>query len=359
MKSNYIRVIMVLATVAVLGLFIWWQFFRGSKETGPPPPAAARVVNVDARVLVPSLMTEDVLSTGTLLPDEMVQLQPESAGLVRRIHFTEGAYVRQGQLLLSLDHDDLAAQLQKVQHQTSLARDREYRQRQLLDRGAISREDYDRALTELRTFQADSALLAVRIEKTYLRAPFSGNIGLREVSEGSYVTTQTVIASLVRINPVKVEFSIQERYANRIGVGDTVHFSVETSPETYQAVIYAREPQIETGTRTFRLRAKAPNLDGKLAIGSFARVVVDLASFPDAIMVPNESIIPEMGTQKVFVVRGGKVEPAFIETGIRQSRYTQVISGLSAGDTVVTRGVMQVRPGMGVNIRSLENGKAS
>lgn len=321
---------------------------------GAPAQQAPPTV-VEAVVLQPRDLTEEIYASGTILPDESVEVRPEVAGIIEVIRFEEGQQVQKGQVLLQIDNEDLNAQLNKVQEQISLARVKENRQELLLKKGAISKDTYDQTATELEMLKADSAILAISIRKTTVRAPFSGTIGLREISEGSYITPNTIIASLVRDNPVKVEFSIPELYANRVNEGDTIFFTTGANVGDYVGVVYAREPRIDASTRTLRLRARAANPNREISVGAFADITLQLSTFEDALMVPNEAIVPELGLQKVFRVSNGKAETTEVTTGLRQDKLTQILSGLEPGDTVISRGVIKIRQGSNLNISKVTN----
>lgn len=358
MKKHGIRLIGILIVIAILAVFVYWQFLAGGEGVGPEKAAPSggppqRTVLVNAVIMEPTTLRETISATGTLLPDESVVLTTETDGMVEDLHFSEGSLVQKGQRLLSLDNDDLVAQLEKVQYQIDLAKDKEFRQKQLLARGAISQEEYDRALTELRTLEADSSLLAVQLEKTVLRAPFTGTIGLRQISIGAYITPNTAIANLVRTDPIKLEFSVPEKYVNRVSPGDSIRFRIESAAGYYPAVIYAKEPRIEPTTRTFRLRARALNPDNKLTVGSFATIELALDQYENTLLVPAEAIVPELGAQKVYLIKGGKATVKQVSTGLRTHESIQVLDGLAPGDTVITGGVLQVRPGLTVNIKEL------
>lgn len=359
MNKQGIRILGTVIIIGVLGAFIYWQFFRPSSGVGPDDQQMAadsrqRSILVNAVVVQPTTLRETISATGTLLPDESVVLTAETNGVVEDIHFTEGSRVNKGQLILTLDNADLQAQLRKVQYQIDLASDKEFRQQALLERGAISQEEYDRSLTEMRTLQADSALLSVQLEKTYLRAPFDGIIGLRQVSVGTYLTPNTAIANLVRVNPIKIEFSVPEKYVNRIGQGDSVRFRIESVAGDHTAMVYAKEPRIEVATRTFRMRARARNPANVFTVGSFATLTLELNQFDNTLLVPAAAIVPELGAQKVFLIKNGKAEVTQVTTGIRTNEAIQILDGLSPGDTVITGGVLQVRPGSPVEIKNLE-----
>jgi len=199
-----------------------------SNET-PGPQARARMgggepLYASGYVLVPQNLNEMVNSTGSLLPDEEVDLAFETSGKVVGIYFEEGRKVKKGELLAKINDKPLQAQLLKLQAQKKLVEEREYRQRQLLDRDAISRESYDQVATELQSTEADIMLIEARIDETELRAPFDGSVGLRMISEGAFATTQTKIIRLVKTRPLKIEFSIPERYSGEVEPGFPITF---------------------------------------------------------------------------------------------------------------------------------------
>ena len=197
---------------------------------------------------------------------------------------------------------------------------------------------------------ADIALLDAQLEKRIVKAPFSGKLGLRQVSEGSYLSPGAPIVSLVSINPIKLEFSVPEKYSRVVRKGTRVEYQLDGVGEKNVAIVVATEPNIDPETRTFRIKASSPNPNGQILPGAFANVSVNLQQYDEAIMVPTEAIVPEMGGKKVFVYRSGQAQAVTVETGIRQASMIQVTSGLAPGDTVITTGVLQIRPGSAVSI---------
>lgn len=360
MKKHTIRIIGLTALLIILIGIIYWQFFMPAPALGPEALAGDKQNRtsstsqgpmVDVTVLRLTTLRETLSATGSLLPDEEVMLRMEVAGVIEALHFKEGQRVQQGALLVSLHNDDLLAQLKKVRYEIALAKENVFRQRVLLEKGAIAREEFDRTLTTLNTLRADSALLAVNIDKTYLRAPFSGTLGLRMVSEGSYISPATEIAPLVRTNPVKIEATIPEKYYHQVAPGDTLLFRVENAVGQFVGTIYAKSPEIDQSTRTFRLRALAANPDQKLTPGTFATVSIPLQAYANTIMVPAEAIVPELGVNKIYLLKNGKVAIREIQTGIRTNEAVQVTEGLAPGDTIIDGGILQVRPGGSVTIR--------
>jgi membrane fusion protein, multidrug efflux system len=330
--------VLTAVAIAVVGPRIF-SATRFSKQA--PPPAAAPVQNVA------------VVTVHTVTPRPL-ELTTEMSGKVEAIHFEEGSQVEAGQVLLELDDTELAAQRERAVHRVELARRSEARQRQLLDDGLVSPEEYDSAHTELDVLQAELALVEAQLAKTKLRAPFGGVVGLRFVSPGAFVTPQTSIASLQDIDPIKVDFTVPERYASRIALGSHVELSVAGVDGRFPAQIYAIEPVIDPSTRSLVVRARRDNPDGHLRPGAFADVSVVISETVDALAVPSVSVIPELGGKKVFVVEAGVAQSRPIETGIRTDTMVQVTSGLEAGDQVIVGGVERVRAGDPVEVRSTE-----
>lgn len=296
---------------------------------------------------------DEIFSSGTIQANEVVELSAEASGIITDIYFEEGREVEEGELLLKINDSELQAQKQRAEFRLNLAEQREERQQRLLDRGGISQEDYDATLNEVNVLRSEIQLINAQIEKTEIRAPFSGVIGLKYVSVGSYIGPNTRIASLQEVDPIKIDFSVPERYLARVTVGDQVIFTVQGVDSTFTGEVYAIEPRINTETRTLQIRAISDNSDQLLYPGAFANITLILDKIDDALMVPTISIIPALNTQKVFVVNDGIVEEKIIRSGIRNSEKVQVVEGLQQGDVVLTTGLLQVRPGMEVNITEI------
>jgi membrane fusion protein (multidrug efflux system) len=320
----------------------------GGKGSGGP-------VSVRAVVVTPGELDDRLRVSGTILPSEQVDLQSETAGKIVGIYFREGERVGTGKLLVRINDSELQAQLKRAQYRRTLAAAKEARQRQLLERKAISPADYDVAINELNTADADISLIRAQLAKTEIRAPFAGVIGLRSVSLGSYISPTTRIATLSSVDQVKVDFFIPERYSGTVRPGSSVNFSVEGSTEKIAGRVYAIEPRLDQSTRTLQVRATAPNRGGLLVPGAFAEVEILLNRTEQAITVPSESVVPESGGKmSVFVTRNGKVESTPVEVGLRTSRKVQVLSGLAPGDTVISSGIQMVKAGGSVKITGID-----
>ncbi len=312
--------------------------------------AGPQALNVEALIIKPIKLVEQINSSGTLIPDEQVELSFETSGKIVNINFDEGTAVRKGQLLAKINDRPLQAQLLKLQAQKKLAEEREFRQRTLLSRDAISQEAYDQATTELQSLEADMMLLEARIAETEMRAPFDGIIGLRHVSEGSFVGTQTPIARLVKSNPLKIEFAVPERYGDEVIPGLPISFILDGYADPFSAQVYAVEPKVDVRTRNILVRALFSNPQSRIKPGRFVSIQIDLRELPDAIAIPSESLIPEMDGDRIFVYRGGRAESKVVTTGMRTEDQVQITSGLEPGDTLVTTGILQLRQGMPLTI---------
>lgn len=316
------------------------------------PGGMDRPMNVSGVVISPVSFSNSLTVTGSIDANEEVRIISEVSGLIKGIYFAEGTNVRRGQTLVKIDDSELRAQLAQALTKQNLAAENERRAKLLLQKEAISREEYDIASADYRTTRAQSQLNRAQIAKTVIRAPFSGRIGLRAVSSGEYVTPTMPITNLVSINPVKLTFSVPEKYSSQVRVGTTINFTVAGSTQVYNAKVYAIEPRIEAASRTLQLRARADNASGLLIPGSFASISMPLATINNAILVPSQAIVPVQEGKKVFVTSGGKAKEVMIETSTRTEKDVLVTSGLKAGDTVLTTGVMALKEGSKVKVKT-------
>jgi len=288
--------------------------------------------------------------TGSIDANEKVNLVSETAGNITGIFFNEGSYVKKGQLLVKVYNQDLIASLKQNDYQVALAKQNEYRNSVLLQKEAISQQEYDTSLTSLNTLKAQGDVLKAQIAKTEIRAPFSGTIGLRNISPGGYLSPSTSIASLVNIDPAKVTFSVPERYLSLIKPGTKINFTVESSRKKFDATVYAIEPAIDLSSRTITVRARAANPDNLLKAGAFAKINLTLDQIAKTIMVPTQCVIPDLKDNKVFVVHKGTAVPKIVKTDLRTDTKIEIISGLKAGDSLIVSGLIQIRPKVAVKV---------
>ena len=308
---------------------------------------------MDAIILKAAPLDNKLNVTGSVLPNESLELKSEVSGKIVSIFFREGKHVSKGEMLIKMNGDEIEAQLEKQKYNRKLNEDNEFRQRKLLEKDAISQEEYDNALNRLNTTAADIRLLETQLDKTRIRAPFDGVIGLRFVSEGAYISPSTVIATLYNISPAKIEFAVPGRYSTQVSPGKRIRFTVEGDLQVYEGQVYAIEPRIDPATRTLKIRAMAENKKGNLLPGQFVKVELILESVDNAILVPTEAVIPEQAGKKVYILEKGKAKEVFIETGLRTANSLEVLSGLKENDTLLTTGILQLRPGIEVVISKL------
>jgi membrane fusion protein (multidrug efflux system) len=321
-----------------------------SNNDRPRSSTRGAVLSVSGVVIVPRPLDNIVLSSGTVLASEAVDLTAEASGRIELISFQEGAHVAHNALLVKINDDDLQAQLTKTELQIQLASDQEHRQKQLLETKNTSKEQYDIALNQLSTLNADRANLLAAIRKREIRAPFDGIIGLRYVSEGSYVTPTTRIASIQKVNPLKVDFAIPEKYAGQVHVGDPVNFISDETKQEFIGRLFAIEPKIEATTRTLQLRAMFSNRSETMFPGAYVQIRLRLKQTDNALVVPSQALIPILKGQTILVKRNGVVVAVYVKTGIRTPSEVQITDGLVPGDTVITSGILQLRPGVPVDV---------
>jgi membrane fusion protein (multidrug efflux system) len=315
---------------------------KGKKNTGPVP--------VNIMIVKDTAVSNNIDITGTIDANEKVNLTSETAGNITGIYFKEGSHVQKGQLLVKVYNQDLVASLKQNEYQVTLAKQNEYRNNILLQKEAISKQEYDTSLTSLNTLNAAGDVIKAQISRTEIRAPFSGTIGLRNVSPGSYLSPNSTIASLVNIDPAKITFSVPERYLALIKTGSKIRFKIESSRDEFSASVYAIEPAIDLGSRTITVRAQAANPQGQLKAGGFAKINLTLDQIPKTIMVPTQCIIPDLKSSLVYVYHNGQALAKPVQTDLRTDTKIQVVSGLSAGDSVIVSGLIQMRPKVPVKI---------
>lgn len=313
-----------------------------------------KILNVNAQIIKPQLLTDNFTTTGVLLPDEEVNLSFETSGKVVQINFVEGSTIRKGQLLAKVNDRQLQAKLHRLIAQLKLAEDRVYRQNALLEKDAVSKEAYEQVQTDLATLRADIEMVKADIALTELHAPFDGVIGLRQISVGAYASPSTIVAKLTKISPLKIQFSVPERYASQIRKGTNLSFKIEGQIDALNAKVYALESTIDPVMHQFTARALYANSNHQLLPGQYASIQLKKEEIANAIAIPAEAIVPEMGKDKVFLYKSGKAEPVEVTTGIRTESQVQIIRGLQKGDTIITSGTLQLRTGLPITLDHID-----
>ena len=355
MQKKILYIVVILLLLAIIfypkykGIFIKDDNGTGQNDA----PRERRQVSVQAQAVKWQTLQENIYSTGSIMPEEVVDLTFEASGKITNIYFQEGSFVAKGTLLAKINDAPLQAELLKQQSQLRLAKERLERQRQLLEKDAVSQEYFNQVQTEVESLQADIQLVQARIAETELRAPFDGIIGLRNVSEGAFATTSVSIATLAKVSTLRIDFSIPERHENQVKPGMKVFFTVDGTTKIYEATVYALDSKVDVNTRTLSVRALYQNARGELLPGRFASITLQLANMDRAIAIPTQAILPELGQEKVFLYSSGKAESRVVTTGLRTGTQVQILSGIAVGDTVIISGILQLRDGISVTLERL------
>ena len=335
------------------GAFITYRITSNKNKNGDSKGTDGKnkIITVSGIVIKTQTFDNNLSLSGSIEANEQVEIRSEISGIVEGIYFKEGSNVSKGQLLFKVNDIELRAQLAQAKTKQGLASENERRAKLLLAKEAISQEEYDVAKADFKLAQSQVQLIDAQIAKTSVRAPFSGKIGLRSISPGTYITPSLLVAKLVNINQLKITFSIPEKYANQVKPNSNLTFTVAGSSEKYQAKVYAIEPEIEIATRTLQIRALAENKEGKLLPGTFANVELTLDIIKDAVVFPTEAIVPVQNGKKVFVSYNGKAKEIMVETTTRTNASVLVLSGLKVGDTLITSGVMSLKEEAPVKVK--------
>jgi len=334
------------------------------KDTAQPPPQGGGnqpALSVEAYIVKPQSLNDLVEVPGSLMPFESTEIHPEVAGRIVLLNINEGNFVNRGALLAKIYDGDLQAQLKKLEVQLDIAEQNEKRSSQLLKIQGISQADYDMSLLNVNNIKADIEITKADISKTIILAPFSGKLGLKNISPGAFVTSATVITTIGQVDQLKLQFTVPEKYGSELRKGQVIQFAVDGSQKVFQANVAASEIAIAEDTRSLLVRALVKGGDPVLIPGAFAKVKIVMGATNDAIMIPNSAIVPLGRKKQTFLYRAGKAVATDITTGIRDSSNIQVLTGINAGDTILTTGLLFLRPGIDVKLSKiapdLEGGK--
>jgi membrane fusion protein (multidrug efflux system) len=317
-----------------------------NKELAPKEKPA---VMVEVIVAGAENVTSSLEVNGSVLSNEMVELRPEISGRLVYLNIPDGANVKQGTILARVNDADLQAQMEQQKIQLDLATKTEKRLSNLLKVNGVNQADYDAALSQFNTIQANIKVLNAQLDKTIIRAPFSGELGIRVVSQGAYVTPATLIGTLQQTDKVKIDFTVPETFASIIKKGNKVRIQTSEMKEGTEATISAIEPQINTATRNIKVRALLSS--GIISPGAFVKVLLDQER--QGIMVPSNAIIPDALTNQVVVARKNKAIFTDIETGLRNNNLVEITSGLNPGDSVIISGMLFVRPNASIKVKKV------
>ena len=325
---------------------------KGKKEA-PKKAQSAPPPIVDVIIATPQTIPNTIEANGTVVASEFVEVRPEISGRLTYLNVAEGSHITRGSVIARINDADLRAQLNKVKVQLELAEITVTRYKKLLDIQGINRADYDLALNQVNSLKADIGIIQANIAKTVVRSPFSGVVGLRQVSNGAIVSPTTVLATLQQMGKTRVDFTLPENYANLLKRGSSVVVETDANGGAKRrATVIAIEPQISTATRNVIIRARLQE-SANINPGGFVKVYVD-AGEESGMMIPANAIIPDARAKQVVIVKKGKAKFVDIETGVRQVGAVQVTNGLHAGDSVAISGVLFARPNGAVKVRSVK-----
>ncbi len=350
--------VVVVALAAVGGLSYW----AGTRSTAGSKPSTAAAAPAPAKGAPPGVVVEAtkvsvmklpqaLTAVGSLRSDETVIVRPEVAGRIAQIHFREGERVTKGQVLVKLDDSVQLADLEKARANLTLSKSKFERAEDLRGKGFLSSQARDEAENNYRVAQAEVELMQARIAKTSIRAPFSGTIGLRQVSVGDYVKEGQDMVNLESLDPLKADFRVPENAIGLVRPGQTLQLTLDAIPDkAYDGTVYAINPLIDANGRSIVIRAQVPNKDGRLRPGLFARVRLFTSGLKDTMVVPEESLFPLGDDKYVYKVVDGKAMRQKIEIGARREGRVEVVNGLTAEDVIVTAGVIKLREGVPVRV---------
>jgi membrane fusion protein (multidrug efflux system) len=367
MRPSRIVAVLILLAVAAGGLWYfrsYQQAPKGAGEGGKPPAATQKpaegggggppggfAIPVEAAEAKLGRMDRAIQAVGTLRSNQSVVVRPEVAGRIVKIHFKEGQRVAEGARLVSLDDTIARAEVAQARAALTLSRANYERATELLGRGAGTQRTRDEALAKLRSDEANLALTEARLEKTVIAAPFEGIAGLRQVDIGDFVNVGQPIVNIEDIDPIKVDFRVPEVFLAAVAPGQRVEVGADAWPErTFAGELYAVDPLIDAQGRSIVIRAQLSNDDGRLRPGLFVRVRLILKGRDDAVLIPEQALVPIGQDRFVFRVADGKAQQVRVATGDRRDGLVEIVSGLKAGESVVTAGQIKLRDGAAVTV---------
>ena len=321
------------------------------KTASTPVPSG---IPVDGTVVTPQVLKDQLEVTGTILANQQVHIVSELTRKVVGVHVKEGSKVKRGALLFQLDDDDLQAQLMRLRQQEKLAALNEQRLKDLIAHEAIAQQDYDEVSTNLKVIQAQINELQVTIDKTSIRAPFDGQVGMINIHVGAIVSVNTVLTDIEDNSVVKIEFNVPEKYTNVIRENSEHIFTTPSDDHAYTTTVIAKSASLSTDTRTLLIRGLTPNPDGKLLPGQSARITLSLSSSENSLTVSSNALIPSPGGYAVFVSRKNKAEARPVEIGQRSAAAVEILQGLHSGDTVITSNLLRLSPGTPVSFVTIK-----
>lgn len=324
----------------------------GSSQAGPPKAPSTQV---EAIIADYQEVAQDIKIPGRLVASEQIEVHPELSAQISRIYFKDAQIVIKNQLLAELKHDEVSARLSKLKIQEELFKSNEQRQQELYKNKAIGQSEYEASLLQYRNVISDIKITEAELRKYSIRAPFSGTLGFRNISLGDYVNTSTIITTLTQTYPLKLRLSVPEQYSNRLKLNQIIKFQCENSNKQNEAKIQSFAPFLNEESKTLDVLAIVTNKDNTLRPGSYASVELNLEKKASAIFIPSQCIIPRIKDKQVALYKSNKVQFSTVTLGFRDSARVEILSGVNKGDTILSTGLMRLKPGMPVNISKLNS----
>lgn len=347
MKTKHIFLIIGIGLLVLICL----KIFRDSKkEKTDSAKPQVQAVQAECCIAKDTLIDFSFKAVGSTRANESVVVVSEIPLRLLSIHFKEGSRVKKGDLLFQLDDSEWTANIKKVKARLELAVETEKRNKDILESGGISQQAYDEAVMNRKVLEAEVESLEVMIGKAKIRAPFSGMIGIRTVSEGAFLNPGKILTTLEDLTRLKIDFTIPESYANMVHKGDRFNFRVEGSPRKYTAVIDALSPSIDTKSGNLDVLAVVENPDPALKAGVTVSITLVTKSTVPTIYVPTQALIPTPGGYHIYTLKNGNADYRSVTTGIRSETMVEIVSGINQGDSVLVTGFMKVRPDSKVKI---------
>ncbi len=319
-----------------------------TSKTKVVPPVIVDIIIADRQPI-----SDVIEANGTVVASEFLEIHPEVSGRLTYLNIAEGSSVSQGTVLAKINDADLQAQIAKTRVQLDLAQKTTQRYKQLLDVSGINQSDYDIALNQVNAYKADMVYTQALINKTIIKAPFSGVIGLRQISPGAYVTPASTLATLQQTSKIKIDFTLPQNYSSIIKRGAVLDVELDASTHKKgRAMIIATEPGANTDTRNLKVRAVLS--ESNINPGAFVKVFLNAGSGKSSIVVPTNCIIPNDKDNQIVVVKNGIANFINVETGLRQANSVEIVKGINVGDSVVVTGVLFARPKSKLKIRSVK-----
>lgn len=348
-----VRNISVILIVVILGALLIVPKLLSERNKPQTPSGqnnSQQEISVDAFIIKEIDLENEVATVGTIIANEEVEIKSELTRKITGIYFKEGTYVPRGKILFKLDDSDILARLRKLDLDEELNIKQQDREKQLLDKGLLTPDEYEVRETNIEKIKADIEVLEVELSKTEIRAPFSGIAGFRNVSIGSLVNNTIILTTIQDISKVKVDFSIPEKYIAVFKPGQSITFRVDGYDENFSGNVISYEPKLNENTRSIILRATANNKGSKLLPGSFVKVKLQLEDIINAVMIPSESVVPKLKGQSVFLYQNGLAVSKDVEMGIRTEKEVQITSNLNIGDTVISTNILRLKPNSKVKL---------